>query len=84
MAVSVLSSNLSTLPFSVSGGPDADGIATGGGDDTVDARDNVRDRVYCGSGSDTVYADPIDILRGCEKVVLDAPPSKRGVKPSAP
>lgn len=73
----------------VSGGGDSDGIATGGGDDTIDVRDGLRDRVYCGGGADTVYADPADILRGCETVILARPPAgshggRRGLTPSAP
>ena len=29
----------------------------GPGDDYLSARDNTKDRVYCGEGYDTVYAD---------------------------
>ena len=66
-----------------SGGGGADGIASGPGDDTIDAHDNRRDRVYCGGGTDTVYADAFDILRDCE--IRSAEPLTRGgrLTPSA-
>ena len=48
------------------GGGGADGIAAGAGDDEVNVRDGRRDRVRCGSGSDTVRADPFDLLERCE------------------
>jgi Ca2+-binding RTX toxin-like protein len=59
----------------VSGGGGRDSIATGAGDDTVRSRDRQRDRVDCGAGAgDTVDADRLDILIGCESV---AAPTRR-------
>ena len=50
----------------MSGGGAPDSIDTGAGDDTIRARDGRRDRVRCGAGTDSVAADPIDLLSGCE------------------
>jgi hypothetical protein len=51
----------------VSGGPGEDSIATGRGNDRVDALDGHRDRVNCGRGKkDFVSHDAFDILIGCE------------------
>ena len=50
----------------VTGGGGADAIDTGLGDDFVRSRDGKRDHVRCGDGQDSVDADPIDLLRGCE------------------
>jgi hypothetical protein len=51
----------------VSGGPGEDSIATGRGNDRVEALDGRRDRVRCGGGrNDTVTADSFDIVSGCE------------------
>ena len=47
-----------------SGAPDS--IDTGPGDDVVQSRDGRRDRVRCGDGRDTIDADPLDLLSGCE------------------
>ena len=49
------------------GGPGADTIRGGSGDDVILAADGTRDRVLCGSGIDTVTADRVDTLVGCEK-----------------
>jgi len=40
----------------------------GAGPDRVDSADGGFDRVSCGSGSDTVYADRADLLADCENV----------------
>ena len=53
---------------SVAGGPGADSVDSGAGDDILKTRDRHRDRVQCGPGSDTVCADPSDLLSGCEDV----------------
>ena len=37
-------------------------IAGGYGNDTIDARDGERDLIACGEGTDTVLADPVDVL----------------------
>jgi hypothetical protein len=55
----------------VSGGPGEDSIATGRGSDRIQAADGSRDRVRCGPGrGDSVSADRIDILSGCENVMF--------------
>jgi hypothetical protein len=50
------------------GGLGRDRIDGGGGDDQIDAADGRRDRVRCGSGTDSVVADRSDRLSGCERV----------------
>jgi hypothetical protein len=57
----------------VSGGPGADSIAAGAGDDRIEAADGRRDRVRCGPGNDSVVADRIDLVKGCETVTPPAP-----------
>lgn len=47
------------------------------GDDVIDARDGEADTVDCGIGTDTVRADPIDVLTNCEKVDTGQAPSQR-------
>jgi Ca2+-binding RTX toxin-like protein len=42
-----------------------DRLNGGGGDDRIYAYDGERDHIDCGSGNDTVDADPIDDLRDC-------------------
>ena len=49
------------------GGAGRDTIRGGRGGDRVFVRDGVRDVVRCGGGWDTVEADPVDQLHGCEK-----------------
>jgi Tol biopolymer transport system component len=46
--------------------PGGDIISAGAGDDRIHARNGHRDRVICGSGHDTVWADRSDRLSGCE------------------
>ena len=59
-----------TGPFDdqLTGGFGADSIDSGAGDDTIRVKDRKRDRVQCGPGQDTIYADTIDVLLGCEDV----------------
>jgi len=47
-------------------------VDAGAGDDRVDVRDGAHDRVLCGSGRDTVRADPVDTLIGCETTTTRA------------
>jgi hypothetical protein len=48
------------------------------GNDTIDARDGERDTVTCGFGTDSVSADPIDVVAGdCENV------TRVGAEPAA-
>jgi Ca2+-binding RTX toxin-like protein len=74
----------------IAGGTGADSLRGETGDDVIDARDGVADSVSCGSGSDGVIADLLDVIvssprslliakdSGCERVarfaVDDGPP----------
>ena len=40
-------------------------------DDIVQARDGYRDRIQCGSGTDTAAVDQLDVLSGCENVATE-------------
>jgi Tol biopolymer transport system component len=51
------------------GGPGVDQFYAGYGNDVIDARDGVRDHVYCGEGKDIVKADLRDVVSDCEVVV---------------
>ncbi len=56
----------------------------GDGDDIVNARDGVADRVDCGAGVDTVVADASDSVVNCESVQLPpvaVPPAPPVVAP---
>ena len=56
----------------------SDHISGGPGNDTIDARDGTRDVVDCGPGKkDTVLADKLDRVRGCERVLFRAPRKKK-------
>jgi Ca2+-binding RTX toxin-like protein len=52
----------------VDAGDGHDVIALGDGDDVAVARDGFSDRIACGSGTDAVAADQLDVLDGCEDV----------------
>lgn len=52
----------------LTGGLGKDTINAGKGNDTLRARDETRDVLRCGPGTDTVKADKIDALANCEKV----------------
>jgi hypothetical protein len=76
----------------ITGGPGADILNGGAGDDTIDARDGWPDRVNCGLGVDTVTADQFDQVRSdCEHVTTtpvvggadDRPPSLAWSSPTA-
>ena len=54
-------------------GPGSDFVLAGDGNDTVSARDGFGDVVECGPGTDTVTADRVDILSGCENISLPPP-----------
>jgi hypothetical protein len=51
------------------GGPGRDLLLGGQGYDRILARDGARDRIRCGPQFDTVIADRLDIIRGCERVI---------------
>ena len=57
----------------ITGGRGPDFIEGGYGNDTIDVVDGRRDLVRCGPGTDSVTADPQDMLRGCEAVVRVSP-----------
>ncbi len=52
----------------MTGGPGVDTIGGAAGDDTIYAHDGVADNVVCSTGTDTVEADAIDTLSGCENI----------------
>lgn len=55
----------------INGRGDGDSLYGGGGGDVIRARDGERDRIDCGAGRDTVYADPDNedaIAADCEVV----------------
>ena len=54
------------------GGAGRDVLDAGAGNDTVNARDGEADTIACGDGSDTVVADAVDTVLGCEIVQLPA------------
>ncbi len=68
------------------GGRGRDTVSGGPGNDIVLAREGVRDRVYCGLGTDRVVADPLDRVEGdCETVLRPGeeepkPPPPSGIK----
>jgi Ca2+-binding RTX toxin-like protein len=66
----------------ITGGRSGDGIHgdrgndlifAGTEDDRVAVNDGQRDLVRCGPGQDRVRVDPLDVVRGCERVILDPP-----------
>lgn len=52
----------------IDAGAGLDRIYGGTGNDTILARDGKRDVIDCGSGRDTVIADKVDVVKGCETV----------------
>jgi RTX calcium-binding nonapeptide repeat (4 copies)/WD40-like Beta Propeller Repeat len=50
------------------GGAGRDAIFGGSGNDTIRADDGELDNIDCGPGKDTVVADKLDKVKGCEKV----------------
>lgn len=64
----------------VDGRGGADTIWTGGGADTIMARDGVADTIDCGEDVDAVVADEIDVLTGCENIDL---PDPSGARPAS-
>jgi Ca2+-binding RTX toxin-like protein len=61
-----------------------DVVDSGRGDDTIDTRDGFADRVSCGLGTDTVTADNLDVLSGCENVALEQRAPARDVPEDQP
>jgi Ca2+-binding RTX toxin-like protein len=55
----------------ITGGTGDDAISGGGGNDTILARDSSPDTIKCGSGVDTVIADPADsVAADCEHALI--------------
>ncbi len=53
----------------LNGGKGTDSYKGGAGDDTITSKDRVKETVDCGAGrKDSVTADRVDRVRGCEKV----------------
>jgi hypothetical protein len=64
------------------GGPGADVVDAGAGADTLELRDGQVDTAWCGSGYDTVSADPFDELdMACERVDYGPPGPPGRVRP---
>ena len=70
------------LRDTITGGAGADDVFAGDGDDSVLVRDGEIDEVDCGDGADTVQADVVDVLTGCEGVSL--PPQSPPPSAAAP
>ncbi|WP_370249480.1 beta strand repeat-containing protein [Nocardioides sp.] len=51
----------------------ADTVDAGAGNDYLVVADGAKDVVTCGAGSDTVIADRVDVLRGCERRATPRP-----------
>ena len=49
-------------------GRGTDRVIAAGGNDRIRARDGAKDRISCGSGTDRVTADRVDVLTSCERV----------------
>jgi hypothetical protein len=59
----------------VFGGRGRDALYGGGGNDTMNAKDNYRDDVNCGLGTDTAYVDRLDrVNEDCENVFVAGGP----------
>jgi Ca2+-binding RTX toxin-like protein len=54
----------------VIGGPGRDRLRGTAGNDLIKAADGVPDRIRCGIGHDTAIADPLDLVSGCERVIV--------------
>ena len=51
----------------LNGGSGPDSFTGGAGNDAINSRDRRRETVNCGGGRDSVTADKVDRLRGCER-----------------
>ena len=79
----------------ITGGPGLDSLSGEGsasglfisvaGNDTIDARDGVREQLNCGPGADTAIVDPLDVVPQdpgslCEAVERGAPAARLGIR----
>ena len=54
----------------ITGGPSPDKITGDSGDDVINAKDGFKDTIDCGTGSDRVTVDAIDVVSSnCEQVI---------------
>ena len=53
----------------IAGGPGRNRYSGGAGRDVINSANGRREIVSCGSGRDTVRADRVDRLRGCERIL---------------
>jgi len=54
----------------ITGGPSPDRITGGSGDDVINSKDGSKDTIDCGTGSDRVTVDAIDVVSSnCEQVI---------------
>ena len=51
------------------GGAGADSLVASAGDDVIKARDDARDVVSCGAGTDRAIVDALDVVKLCETVL---------------
>jgi len=58
----------------ITGGSGADHLYGGAGSDTIFAVDGERDVVECGPGNDRAVVDSVDVVVGCEVVVVRSAP----------
>ncbi len=52
------------------GGPGRDRLFGGNHADVIKAQGGDADFIDCGTGDDTAFVDPVDTVRGCEKVIV--------------
>jgi RTX calcium-binding nonapeptide repeat (4 copies) len=55
----------------ITGGRGSDDVFGGAGDDRIAVNDGARDLVACGRGHDRVRVDSLDMVRGCERRILE-------------
>ena len=54
----------------ITGGPSPDKITGGSGDAVINVKDGSKDTIDCGTGSDRVTVDAIDVVSSnCEQVI---------------
>jgi hypothetical protein len=67
----IFSASVSSISLTVSAGAGSKKITTGGGADTISARNGSADEIVCGAGADSVVGDPDDVVdASCERIDL--------------